>query len=107
MRPLVESLCAFAGVLFVGAAACAADNPADIHARADKARSTTLASSHGVKCLGGILNENTVFDYLTLGDYPGQAVIRAGSPRIFICGDRIPSFIPWANYGERYGSHGH
>ncbi len=98
MRPIIESFCALAGVLFFSAAVCAAENPMDIHARADKARVNGNASPHMVKCLGGVLNRDTATNYIALGDYPAAAPAPTSRRHATICGDSIPPFLRWVQY---------
>jgi len=101
MRPLVVDFCALAGVLFFGVAISASEAQASPRARADEAGS----APHAVMCLGGVLNEDPGASYLAVGDYPAQAA-PAGGRRAFVCGDRIPSFIPLLTYRSGAGLHG-
>ena len=100
MRPLVDSFYALAGVLFFCLAPCAAESQLAGHARADEARADMRAPLHPAKCLGGVLNEDPMVNYLTVGDYPAQAAAPAGWRRVFVCGDRIPPFI-LLRFGQR------
>lgn len=102
MRPLVVNFCALAGVFVFAVAACASETRANPRSPADEARSAPRA----VKCLGGVLNEDPAASYLAVGDYPAQAAAPAGGRRAFVCGDRIPSFIPWLTYRSGAGLHG-
>lgn len=103
MRPFIESFCALAGVLCFSAVAYAADGPVDIHAHGVKARVNINASTHSVKCLGGIINKDMATNYIALGDYPEESPAPASRRRVYICGDSIPPFIRWVQYRSGFG----
>jgi hypothetical protein len=93
MRRFIVGFCALAAIVSIDAAAAAADGPVKLAAEARKGHVEAARLTQTVACLGGVLNDESTGNYLTVADYPRYATPALGR-RAFICGDAIPPFIP-------------
>ena len=97
MRRFIVGLCALAAVSTVGGpAVSAADGALKRAAPVHRDHVEAARPTQTVACLGGVLNDKSTGNYLTVADYPRYAPPALGR-RAFICGDAIPPFIPWSD----------